>query len=199
MDAFTCYVRYLAIKNHFTKWQYDFFTYRGYVKTTREAFDNRKDKAQFFTLSKKKNPQDILLGHLSSDPKKSVREINQDMDAYYDYQRRVYSMSYLFRTEISEFSSDWSSNFRIAKGQHPPLIKLYLSKRISLETATIALQLSGHSNAWVEAGKDDLLFNEMALMFVKYHSFLRYKKDVFTGIIVDRMSEDDKYIVTASQ
>ena len=41
LDAYKCY---LAMKNHFTKDNYDYHKYAGKVRATREAFYKRKDR-----------------------------------------------------------------------------------------------------------------------------------------------------------
>lgn len=55
-DAFDVYVNYIAIKLTFDMSNsYDYLTYGGRINHSRERFNKRKDKYQFYTLAKKLN------------------------------------------------------------------------------------------------------------------------------------------------
>ena len=47
MPAYNCYCLYLAMKNHFTQEEYDFFKYNGKINAIKESFLSRKDRYQF--------------------------------------------------------------------------------------------------------------------------------------------------------
>ena len=43
VEPYEAYVKYLALKSHFSDLNYDFFKYNGKVKAWRSTFDVRKD------------------------------------------------------------------------------------------------------------------------------------------------------------
>jgi hypothetical protein len=47
MSAFEVYKDYLALKNHFSNKNYDYFKYKGKVRTSIDSFNKRKDKIFF--------------------------------------------------------------------------------------------------------------------------------------------------------
>jgi hypothetical protein len=65
-DAFAIYMYYLALKRHFTT-DYDFFKYNGKVKSSQQAFENRKDKFFFYKLSKRKDAKEFILANVIAD------------------------------------------------------------------------------------------------------------------------------------
>jgi hypothetical protein len=60
MTPFESYTTFLALKNHFTTDSYDYIKYNGKVGAKPSSFDVRKDKYQFYKLSKHKDPLKYL-------------------------------------------------------------------------------------------------------------------------------------------
>ena len=63
VDPYEVYIKYLALKSHFSDLNYDYFKYNGKVKAWRSTFDTRKDKYFFYKLSKKKDPIEYLVAN----------------------------------------------------------------------------------------------------------------------------------------
>ena len=55
MNAFDCYVIYLAIKAHFSRKTYDYFKYNGHIKASQDKFN--EDQTYTFLRNL---PRDIL-------------------------------------------------------------------------------------------------------------------------------------------
>lgn len=195
-DPYTVFQRYLAMKTHFLKWNYDYFEYRGRTKTTKEAFDKRPDKQQFYILSRKPNPLEVLLANLSLDPNKGLYAINHDPDTYLDYKRRMFSLSYIFENDLTELDADLESNLIVTKGSHPPLMRLFLANRISIETASFLLEHMDKQIYWKEMSKGDPLFADITMRLTKYAPFLGGKKKNLEKMF-DKASESYKYILAA--
>ena len=53
MTPFESYKTFLAVKSHFTT-SYDYIKYNGKVNATQSSFEVRKDKYQYYKLSKQK-------------------------------------------------------------------------------------------------------------------------------------------------
>ena len=58
VEPYDAYVKYLAMKSHFTDKKYDYIKYNGKVKAWRTTFETRRDKYFFYKLSKQKNPEE---------------------------------------------------------------------------------------------------------------------------------------------
>jgi hypothetical protein len=71
-------------------------------------------------------------------------------------------------------------------------MRLYLAKRISIETASILLEQSGYAPHWREKSKGDILFNDVAIRLTKYAPFLGIKREKIYQNIIDRMIQDAK-------
>ena len=53
MEPIDVYLMYCAMKAHFSKNDYDFFTYKGKSRVPRNSFYKRKDRGFFVKLSRK--------------------------------------------------------------------------------------------------------------------------------------------------
>ena len=63
VEPYDAYVKYLALKSHFSQKNYDYIKYNGKVKAWRTTFETRKDKYFFYKLSKMKDPVEFLIAN----------------------------------------------------------------------------------------------------------------------------------------
>ena len=59
MSPFDCYKTYLALKNHFTKESYDYFTYNKKTRASLQSFYKRRDRFWFEKISRQKDEKEI--------------------------------------------------------------------------------------------------------------------------------------------
>jgi hypothetical protein len=196
-SPFECYACYCALKRHFSKWDYDFHQYRGKSRgVTPESFQKRKDKGMFVYLSHHHpKPFDFLLAHLSHNPNKWIGEIIKDKDLYMDYQRRNEALSYLFEQEVNVLPEPRNTIFDVPFGGHPILMRYYLAKRVSLQSACLMLKLSGQGEAWRQAAEGDILFNDVTIRLVRFAPFMKFNKEKIHQILVDYGVQNAKYIL----
>jgi hypothetical protein len=138
-DAYDTYITYLALQRHFTT-SYDYFKYNGKVKATPDSFEIRKDKFQFYKLSKKKDSKNYILANiLEKDKNIWVGDLltNESEYIYLQWQKKIQSLSYHFKQDIKKMNDDFDSNFKVVDGQHPPVLNMYLGGEISLEVLII--------------------------------------------------------------
>ena len=145
MSPFETYQTYLSMKSHFTNSKYDFFKYGGKSRATMTSFNKRKDKYFFEKTSRKYSDKEIvdflLSNFVSADNPQNVwigEIINSGERTYADWMRRQQSLTYLFREQSSELFSETKLDdaLNCSKG-HPPVLKKFLSGKISLETLVI--------------------------------------------------------------
>ncbi len=188
MSPFECYTCYLGIKNHFTNPKYDYFKYAKKTRASLTSFNKRKDKYWFEKSSRKYSDKEIvdflLANFVSSDNPQNLwigEIINSGERTYSEWMKRQQSLSYLFKEQSEELLSEYNLNdlFDCSK-QHPPILKRFLSGKISIETLVIY-------NKIFQFGKNfnkkllDPVWETVGLKISKYDPFLninifQYKK-----------------------
>jgi hypothetical protein len=193
MSAFEAYKEYLALKNHFSKPNYDYIKYNGKTGVKQSSFVNRKDKLFFEKLAKRPDYHDFLIANLSFNHKLWIKEIAYSDEAdkrYLEWKKRNQSLTYLFKTEISKhLLQPFNDNFTCRNGEHPALMKIYLGGDICLETLCILLDLSGALKHWDSRMEYDPVWEELSLKVKKYIPFIKYDKEKYRKIILDLCAE----------
>jgi len=188
MSAFECYKEYLALKNHFTKPNYDYFRYNGKLKINSDSFNNRKDKLFFQKLAKHPDVHNFLIANLSDNEKYWIRELAYSEEAenrYKQWLKRQQSLTYVFKQQLGKLDSDFNQNFIVKDNEHPLLLKMFLGSDIDLETMCILLDLTGAKNHWDSKMKYDMVYDSVKLKIEKYTPFIRYDKEKIRKIVVD--------------
>ena len=187
-DAFDCYRTYLALTQHFHT-SYDYFKYSGKVNARPDTFEVRKDKFQFYKLSKKKDYKAHILANLiESDKKIWVGDLltSESEDIYKQWLKKIQSLSYHFKVEIQKLNEDFDSNFKVVDGQHPPLLNEVIGKRFSLEALIILNDILDIFKYWNQKIALQILWNEVYSKSSKYKPFLQYDKPVMKKTLIDK-------------
>jgi len=184
---FDAYREYLALKNHFTKNSYDYFKYNKKVRATVQSFYKRKDRFWFEKISRQKTDQEVVEFFVSNfitctDPSKLwIGEMIQEGETRYtQWKKRTQSLSYVFREETQSLfdSKQVDEVFDCSKG-HPPILKMFLSGNISIETLVICDKIFLFGNNFDKKLKDPV-WETVSMRMKKYSPFLnidvpRYK------------------------
>jgi hypothetical protein len=145
VTPFETYQHYLSLKNHFTNPKYDFFKYGAKTRASIASFNKRRDKYWFEKTSRKysdKEVVDFLVSNFVEADNASnlwIGEIiNSGERTYADWMRRQQSLTYLFKEQSSELflETKLEDALNCSKG-HPPVLKRFLSGKISIETLVI--------------------------------------------------------------
>ena len=188
MMPFDSYKCYLAMKNHFTKDSYDYIKYRGKSRATLNAFYKRKDRFWFEKFSRQKSDKEIeefFIANFSSCPDPESlwigEMIKEGAGRYQDWQKKVQSLSYVFKEEAESLFVDNKVDdvFDCSKG-HPPILKSYLGGKTSLETLVICDRIFEYGKDFDKNLKDPV-WETVSRRVKKYTPFLninvpRYKK-----------------------
>ena len=133
-DAYKCY---LAMKNHFTKDNYDYQKYRGKVRATNQAFYKRKDRFWFEKFARQKNDKEVEEFFVSNfvyttDPATMwIGEmIKEGENRYIDWKKRIQSLSYIFKEEANTLFDQ--NVLGVSPDPFVPLIKLQVVKYFPL-------------------------------------------------------------------
>ena len=198
MMPFDAYRFYLSLKNHFTKDSYDYHKYCGKSRATVQSFYKRKDRFWFEKVARQKSDKEVEEFFASNfisctDPSKlwigeMIREGN---DRYSEWKKRTQSLSYVFKEETEKLfeNKELTEVFDCSKG-HPPVLKMFLNGKISLETLVIydKIFLFGKN---FDKKLQDPVWETVSLKLKKYSPFLhidvpRYKKILKEIILGDK-------------
>ena len=188
VTPFETYQHYLSLKNHFTNPKYDFFKYGAKTRASLTSFNKRKDKYWFEKTSRKysdkevvdflvsnftatDNPQNLWIGEI----------INSGERNYSEWMKRQQSLTYLFKEQSNELFSEneLESVFDCSRG-HPPVLKKFLSGKISLETLVIYHKIFLFGSTFDKQLLDPV-WESVSLKLKKYSPFINidvsnYKK-----------------------
>ena len=184
-DAYKCY---LAMKNHFTKDNYDYQKYRGKTRATQQAFYKRKDRFWFEKFARQKKDKEVEEFFVSNfiystDPGTMwIGEMIKEGEIrYIDWKKRIQSLSYIFKEEVNSLFDEKQLNevFDCSKG-HPIILRSYLGKKTSLETLVICDKILEYRKDW-DKKLNDPVWETVSRKIKKYSPFLnidvpRYKK-----------------------
>ena len=184
-DAYKCY---LAMKNHFTKDNYDYIKYRGKTRATHQAFYKRKDRFWFEKFARQKSDKEIEEFFVSNFIYSSNPEtmwigemIKEGEDRYTEWKKKVQSLSYIFKEESESLfmNNKVDDVFDCSKG-HPIVLKKFLGGSLSIESMVIYDRILGYGKDFDKKLKDPV-WETVSRRVKKYSPFLnidvfRYKK-----------------------
>lgn len=176
MDPFEVYKLYLALKLHFTTEKYDITKTRGGVKASEKAFLKRKDIITMRKLArdyKKKEIIDLLVANFVSGDKWGGMFDTRASEVYKEWKARKARRVYQFEQDIEliklEMEKESISNPFVAdQGQHALVYRLYLGKKISIETLVLLDKLFKMSD-----NTPDIFLESIHLLIRKYRPFVK--------------------------
>lgn len=184
MTPFDVYKTYLALKNHFTKDNYDYHKYCGKTRASLQAFYKRKDRYWFEKLGRQKNDKEIVdffvANFVSSGDADSLwigQIIREGESVYNDWKKKKESLAYIFKEETTDLFTEhkFQDVFDCSRG-HPPLLKKFLNGKISIETLVIYDRIFLFGNDF-DKKLIDPVWQLVSKNIKKYNSFLNI--DIF--------------------
>lgn len=190
MTPFEAFQEYLALKQHFSSDSYDYIKYGGKVSAKQDTFEKRRDKYQFYKLSKKIDVSGYLVANFIHNHKLWVGDLNSKSceDTYSKWKSRQESLSYKFKTDLEKLDDDFNSNFKIIDGQYPPIIRKYQFDEISLETLVILNKIVNFLPHWNDKISDTIVWPELKKRIEKYTPFVSFDEKKFKEITKNRFS-----------
>lgn len=184
MNEFDVYKTYIAIKLHFTT-DYDYHKYNGKCNATVSSFRKRKDQFFFKKLGRIYNKQQLehfFVSNFLADEKVWVREmLSADCEnVYKDWQKKTESLMYFFKQDCNFLSAYIDDNekfdtlFVVKEGQHPPLLRFALAKKINLESFIVINSVLRFVNTWNKQIVDTIVWPTYYNKCKKYRSFLDF-------------------------
>jgi hypothetical protein len=194
MEGTKAYTRYLALKLHFTT-DYDYFRYGGKTRAmTNESFEKRKDTFFFRKIERRYNDQELtdffVSNFVDNNKTKWIGELS-NIDAektYANWKKRIQSFSYMFEQDLliakdklrtGNPAELWES----VSGAHPEILKLYLGKKISIETLIGSNIVLNYLPKWDREIKDSIIWPDVSKSIRNYSPFIHMNKIDLTKII----------------
>jgi len=187
-DSFGAYVKFLALRKHFTADNYDYFKYNGKVRANFDTFISRNDAYSFAKLSKKDDVEGLILSNILINKSCWVRDLldSEGEARHTNWRKKIESLGYIFKSELAHLNDEYKQNFISRDGQHPLLMTLLLQRKISLETFTILAHSANIFSYWQEKVVDKHVSFDIINKSRKYKPFLDYNEERFAAIVKDR-------------
>ena len=203
MNGFEVYKIYLAIKLHFTSknQSYDFHKHNGRTTARLETFTKRRDKYYFHRLSKSYDNKSIVnyfLSNFVSNTNLWVGDIigKAGDEHYKQWSKKIESLHYYYEKDIDYIiermtTKDIKFNdlFLSIDGQHPPIIKMFLAKKINFETLIILDDILRFTKRLNKDIKEKVLWPKMFDRMKRYKPFLSYNITKYKISLRDKMKE----------
>ncbi len=200
MHGVQVYRMYLAMKQHFTKPNFDFFQYNGQVNAKEETYQQRNDFWFFETLARrhtKEEIQEILLASfiVSKDSSKVwIGDIKTSgKDRWVVWKKLQESLSYTVEQDLSAVAEHLESKGHTFNSlfesleSHPTLLRLFIRRTIHLETLVVMDICLGFTNNWDEQLTHPL-WESLSLKIKKYKPFLSINTSKYRELMKQRFA-----------
>ena len=181
-EGFDAYCLYLAINNHFNTESYDFFKYNGKVPVKLPAFLKRNDKYHFAKLAREHRDElrDFLVANLSIQ-KYYVKNLldNECVDNYKQFKKRKQKLTYTITEDMRYLQDKYEEINKVLdciSGQHPPLLKEFLGKKITAETVIAFDNMFGIFNDYDELIQEQFIWPNQKNKLNKLKPFIEYEQ-----------------------
>ena len=199
MNGFEVYKIYLAIKLHFTSknQSYDFHKHNGRTTARLETFTKRRDRYFFHKLSKSYNDNSIVdyfLSNFVSNTNLWVGDIigKSGDDHYKEWSKKLEALFYYYEQDLEymlEQNIEFDDIFTSKNGQHPPILKMFLSKRINFETFIILDDILSFSKQLNKNISEKVLWPKLYDRMIRYKPFLKYNVTKYKKSLRDKLKE----------
>ena len=184
MNGFEVYKIYLAIKLHFTSknQSYDFHKHNGRTTARLETFTKRRDRYFFHKLSKSYNDSSVVnyfLSNFVSNTNLWVGDIigKTGDDHYKEWSKKIEALHYYYEQDIDyilERKIPFDDIFTSKDNQHPPILKMFLARRINFETFIILDDILSFSKQLNKNISEKVLWPKIYDRMIRYKPFLTY-------------------------
>ncbi len=184
MNGFEVYKIYLAVKLHFTSKarSYDFHKHLGRTTARLETFTKRRDRYFFHKLSKSYNNNtivDYFVSNFVTNTNLWVGDIigKTGDDNYKVWSKKIEALHYYYEQDIDfilEQGYEFDDLFMSVNGQHPPIVKMFLAKKINFETVLILDDILSFTKQLNKNVSEKVLWPKLYDRMIRYKSFLNY-------------------------
>ena len=203
MNGFEVYKVYLAIKLHFTSknQSYDFHKHGGRTTARLETFTKRRDRYFFHKLSKSYNDitiVDYFVSNFVTNTNLWVGDIigHSGDESYKEWSKRIEALHYYYEQDIDYMLERMTINkiqfddiFTSKDGQHPPILKMVLSKKICIETFVILEDILSFANRLDKDISETVLWPKMHDRVIRYRPFMKFNNTKYKMTLKNKLKE----------
>tara|TARA_B110000881_G_scaffold166531_1_gene149661 strand:- start:391 stop:1044 length:654 start_codon:yes stop_codon:yes gene_type:complete len=206
-STFNAWVTYQGIYAHYTR-EYDYFKYNGKgnwsnIDSMQRSFSKQEVNGNFsmqrkvFTNIGKMftNKEALIFFYLSQFSNGIMYPTHFDSDLYDEYVERMNNFDFTIKQDIQQikkymdkFDADFNDIFKVEGINHPVILKMGLSKTISLETTAVLDMILGFV-ANIDNALDDPLWNDHSILIKNYKPFLEVDIVKQKKIIMDVLTK----------
>ena len=198
VNGFEAYKIYLAIKLHFLKEDYDYHKFDGHTKATVESFEKRNDKYFFYKIVKNHSSHlvDYFVSNLHNDDRKWIGDLvlSDCNNTYLAWCKKIDGLGYYFNLEIGTLLTKSGHNFdkifKCKNNQHPILLKMFLAKKISLETLVILERILKFIKRFDKEIKETIIWPRVKHKIMKYNNFVKFNETAFRLKLKEKLISD---------
>ena len=203
MNGFEVYKVYLAIKLHFTSKNrsYDFHKHGGRTTAKLETFTKRRDRYFFHKLSRTYNSTtvvDYFVSNFVSNTNLWVGDIigSTGDESYKEWSKRIESLHYYYEQDIDYMIERMTANkmsfddiFTSKNGQHPPILKMVLSKKICVETFVILEDILSFAKRLDKDISETVLWPKMHDRMERYKPFMKFNSTKYKMTLRNKLKD----------
>lgn len=201
MQPWDAYLLYNALNLHFSSDSYDAIKYNYKTSARQKTFLQRKDRFFFAKLAKaypeRQQLIDFYVANLSKwgSPLHTFGGRGDDYEkTYTEWLRRMDSLTYIFGQEMDKLAEYCKKNnlrfddLLVPKGNVVPIIQLWASEEISLESVVILNQLTRFMDHAHKRVSDTIYWPIFHRKVYKYSPFIRVDAKKFRAIVLSRFT-----------
>ena len=191
VTPYEVYQKYLSLKQHFNKKDYDYFKFQGRVRANESSFEKRKDKHHFIRLSKIYKDEELTKFFVSNFVVTKDLWVGNATSAegrqnYIAWKAKIQSLPYVFENELEEMFDEnetFNDIFNVEDGQHPPIVRHVFGEEISLETFIVLDSILNFSSKFNEKIEETIIWPELYSMVNNYAPFVVVNKQKYVDIL----------------
>ena len=196
MTEFEAYKQFLGLKLHFTTDNYDVFRYKGVVKNlteySYEHSDNKDKKRLFKNLAKEKNSISLIEYYVANfcEGKEWISYFEDRI--WKEWKIRNQSIEYHFINDAEKLLTlepEFDIIFNCDKGNHPKLLKAYLSQKISLDTLVVLEKLLHYRKRFDKEINETYVWPTVSRLIERYEPFVKADMGKCKQMLIDKTQE----------
>ena len=191
VTPYEVYQKYLSLKQHFNKKDYDYFKFQGRVRANESSFEKRKDKHHFIRLSKIYKDEELTKFFVSNFVVSKDLWVGNATSAegrqnYIAWKAKIQSLPYVFENEVEAMfdeNENFNDIFNVEDGQHPPIVRHVFGNEVSLETFVVLDSILNFSSKFNENIEETVIWPELYSMCNNYAPFVVVNKQKYVDIL----------------
>lgn len=195
MQPHEAFAIYNSCRLHFTTESYDAVKYNFKTSVSQKTFFGRRDKYFFDKVSRKYPDRQELISFFVSnfvahDKINTFAKTDQYDLTFLEWQKRIQSLSYLFRQDIAELKREVPNfdELLTAKNGSVPIVNLWINHKVSIETVVILDILTNFAQRANGVVTETILWPEFYRKLIKYKPFVKVNAEKYRKIVLSEFT-----------